>query len=90
MTLFSCFRFLATGESFNLLALRFKMGKSEIIYEACRVLRDRLQPFYLQAPNKEIGQFSNWIERIDGKYIRIECPLTVVPNIIIINSFPLF
>lgn len=64
------------------------MGKTtvaEIIHEACTVLWDTLQPFYLQTPNKEMWQtvaekyyekwnFPNCIGSIDGKHIRIKCP----------------
>ncbi|XP_063220563.1 uncharacterized protein LOC134537203 [Bacillus rossius redtenbacheri] len=81
-------RYLASGESFSSLALRFKMGKTtiaEIVHDTCRVIWDILKDDYLPAPKKEMWlsvaenfekkwNFPNCFGCIDGKHVRIKCP----------------
>ena len=53
--------FLATGDSFNTLALCFRLGVStvqKIIMDTCDAVWDSLAPTYLPEPKKRIGKIS--------------------------------
>ena len=82
-----CFRYLATGSSFQDLALQFYRGKStvgEIIQSTCEVIWSRLQPTFMPEPTEEtwkgisqcymeLWSLPNCIGSIDGKHVRVRC-----------------
>ena len=82
-------RFLATGESQQSLSFSFRMGKttvSNIVSETCDAIYSVLSPQYLSPPSKdgwliiaqefeEVWNLPNVIGALDGKHIRITCPL---------------
>lgn len=81
-------RYLATGESFRSLALRFRVGKSTvavIVKDTCKAIWEVLQEEYLPYPTREIWlasaktyqqecDFPNCIGSLDGKHCEIKCP----------------
>lgn len=78
---------MATGSSFQDLALQFYRGKStiaEVVRSTCDAIWTHLQPLYMPVPDegtwKEISKryFDLWnlpncIGAIDGKHIRVKC-----------------
>ncbi|KAJ8892892.1 hypothetical protein PR048_005473 [Dryococelus australis] len=85
-------RYMASEESFNSLALIFKMGKitvAEIVHDTCRVLWYILEDEHLPTPKKETWlsaadifenrwNFPNCFGCIDGKHIRKKCPANIL------------
>ena len=84
---FHC-RFLASGDSFKTLQLRFHIGLStvhQVIKETCDIIWDVLQPKYMPVPNRQIWEeaaegfwqrwnFPNCCGALDGKHCVITCP----------------
>ncbi|XP_064087441.1 uncharacterized protein LOC135202118 [Macrobrachium nipponense] len=88
-------RFLATGYSFRSLAFSFRMGKtsvSRIVKEVSEAIWETFQDTYLPYPTEEIWlensaryaskcDFPNCLGSIDGKHIRIKCPVSTAVRI---------
>lgn len=89
LLLFSIFfRFLATGDSFASLSLRFRMGKSTvaaIVKDTCSKIWEVLHEEYIPQPTTQMWydvakrysskwNFPNCIGSIDGKHIEVKCP----------------
>ena len=82
------FSFLATGDSFNTLALCFRLDVStvqNIIMDTCDAIWDSLAPTYLPEPKKEdwknitAGFYQRWnfpncMGALDGKHVVVEAP----------------
>ena len=83
------FRFLATGESFQSLAFRFRLGHEtvrRIVKETVQVLWRKLQPQDMPVPDKhsweqiangfqERWQFPLCAGAIDGKHVQLKAPV---------------
>ena len=83
------FSFLATGDSFNTLALHFKLGVStvqKIIMDICDAIWDSLAPTYLPEPKKEdwknitAGFYQRWnfpncMGALDRKHVVVQSPV---------------
>ena len=82
------YSFLATGESFWMLHVRFRRGVSTIasaVYEVCDAIYSVLQPIYMVPPTEDDWRqiehrfrtrwnFPNCVGAIDGKHIMIKKP----------------
>ena len=80
--------FLATGDSYQTLANRFRIGVSkvhEIIHEVCDAIWDVLQPLEMAQPTEqdwqriekefyELWNFPNCLGTADGKHVVITAP----------------
>ena len=80
--------FLATGDSFNTLALHFRLGVStvqKIIMDTCHAIWDPLAPTYLPEPKKEDWKniaegfyqrwnFPNCMGALVGKHVVVQAP----------------
>ena len=80
--------YLATGDSFNTLAYRFRLGASTvraIVKQTCNVIWEVLSPTYLPEPNKNhwrqiaSGFWNRWnypncIGALDGKHVILQAP----------------
>src|SRR5215510_5619297 len=84
----TCFRYLATWESFASLGYSFRVGKNtiqSIVRESSKAIWKVLQPIYMAVPTSDewlrmADEFNdsckmpNCIGSIDGKHCRIKCP----------------
>ena len=86
----NCFycSFLATGDSYQTLANRFRVGVSKvhkIIHEVCDAIWDVLQPLEMAPPTEqdwqrienefcELWNFPNCVDTADGKHVVITAP----------------
>ena len=82
------YSFLATGESFLMLYVRFRRGVSTIasaVYEVCDAIYSVLQPIYMVPPTEDDWRqiehrfrtrwnYPNCVGAIDGKHILIKKP----------------
>ena len=82
------FSFLATGDSYNTLATRFRVGVStiqKVVNATCAAIWDELQEGYMPVPDinhwhrSEQGfctkwNFPNCIGAIDGKHVVMQAP----------------
>ena len=82
------FSFLASGDSYMMLAGRFRLGistVSEIIKDTCDTIWLILQPTYMKPPTLQdwrriqrrfnhMWQFPNCISSLDGKHVSIRAP----------------
>lgn len=81
-------RFLATGNTFNVIARSFRMGDSTCaacIYTTLDAIWEELGPVYLGPPTSEMWaasaeefrrrwRFPNCVAAIDGKHVQLQCP----------------
>lgn len=86
--LFIYFRFLATGDTFRMIAFSYRMGErtfSNIVSQVCKAIWKQMQPVYLPEPTMDIWkriasefnskwQFYNCLGSIDGKHVTIKRP----------------
>ena len=82
------YSFLATGDSFFTLSVRFRCGTSTVtcaVYKVCDAIWQVLQPIYMQAPTEDDWKhiehrfctrwnFPNCIGALDGKHVMIRAP----------------
>ena len=82
------FSFLATGDSYNTLATRFRVGVStiqKVVNATCAAIWDELQEGYMPVPDinhwhrSEQGfctkwNFPNCLGAIDGKHVVMQAP----------------
>ena len=82
------YSFLATGDSFFTLSIRFRRGTSTVacaVYEVFDAIWQVLQPIYMQAPMEDDWKhienrfctrwnFPNCIGALDGKHVMIRAP----------------
>ena len=82
------YSFLATGDSFWMLHIRFRRGVSTIaqaVYEVCEVIWDVMHPIYMSPPTMEDWRqiehrfstrwnFPNCVGSLDGKHVMIKAP----------------
>ena len=85
---FFFFSYLATGNSFRDLAIRFRLGRSTVslaIQETCQAIWEVLQPTEMPPPTTEMFKkieqvfatrwnFPNCCGAVDGKHVMIQCP----------------
>ena len=91
-------RFLATGESQQSLSFAYRIGKatvSKIVRETCDAIYEVLAPTFVRSPKtkadwlaiardfREIWNLPHVIGSIDGKHIRMVCPVNYVPRSVI-------
>ena len=90
----SCFRYLATGDSHQTIAFSFRGRQStvsNIVIEVCQELWNVLQPLYLPTPTEEMWTqavtgfrerwgFLNCLGSIDGKHVKLKCPVSSGSN----------
>ncbi|XP_052864342.1 uncharacterized protein LOC128270952 [Anopheles cruzii] len=83
-----CLRYLATGDSFQTIAISFRMGISTvtgIVGQVCEQIWNVLQPVAMPAPTRHTWEttaadfynlwgFPNCVGSIDGKHVKVICP----------------
>jgi len=87
--MFLCFRFLATGETYESLAFSYRVGAQtigKIVPEVCRAIWCKLAPLFLRMPSSKEDwllvaenfydrwQFPNCCGALDGKHIVTRAP----------------